>query len=316
MLDDIYGVWANKDCELIRTSKFSLLFERAGSTISASLKLLNATDNRIVFDTRAIAAFDTTTRQVTVKAKDLLKGERLLIDDDPGNELQLDSRECMVEDTPRNLVVMSRGKAVEALSKDDNELRLAVPGNRWQNLDLIEKIGIAERYDMKTANADNVGICLQEWGLGSGYVADEQGHVRVITIDTNRHAYIFNLMEWKGTGITYCRAGRIRYDNNGTVFAQNIRLMKNPDELTSFMADDNREAAREKIVINDALFNPDACTFARNGIYWSVKSVSAEQITLHGCGGEEYTYDRSQKYSANMLEWFEYRDYEEQRPTR
>ena len=79
MLDDIYGVWANKDCELIRTSKFSLLFERVGSTISASLKVLNAMDNnRVVFDTRAIAVFDTVTREVTVKAKDLLKGEWLL----------------------------------------------------------------------------------------------------------------------------------------------------------------------------------------------------------------------------------------------
>jgi len=311
MFDSIYGVWANKDCELVRTSKFSLLFERAGDTVSASLKLLNATDNKILFDSRGIAVFDTVSKQVTAKARDLLKGEGLLIDDDPGNTLDLDCQECIVEDTPQNMVVTCKGETVEALSKGENRLRLAVCGNRWQDLDLVEKIVTVEPYGMRTANMDNVGACLQEWGLGSGYARDERGDVRVVTIDTNRHSYIFNLMKWKGTDITYCRAGRIRYDNRGAVFAQNIRLMENSDEFTSFMVDDNLGTTSESITINDVLFNPDACTSSRDGIYWSVRSVGVNLITLHGCGGEEYTYDRSEKHLTSTLEWFEYRTYEE-----
>lgn len=311
MFDDMYGVWANKDCELVRTSKFSLLFERTGDTISASLKLLNATDNGIIFDTRGIAVLDTVRKQATVKAKDFLKGEGLLIDNDPENKLGLNIQECKVEDTPKNLVVTYKGETIETLSKDENELRLAVPDNRWRDLDLVEKIKIVEPYNMRIANKDNIGICLQEWGLSSSYARDEQGNARVITIDTNKHSYIFSLMKWKGADIVYCRAARIRYDNNGALFAQNIRLMKNSDEFTSFMPDDNLETTREGIVINDALFNPHACTFAKDGIYWSVKSLAEDLVTLHGCDGEEYKYDRSEKYLANTLEWFEYRDYKE-----
>ncbi len=33
-----YGVWANADCELVQTEKYTLLFERKNDTISAILR--------------------------------------------------------------------------------------------------------------------------------------------------------------------------------------------------------------------------------------------------------------------------------------
>jgi hypothetical protein len=124
----------------------------------------------------------------------------------------------------------------------------------------------------RKANKDNIGNCLQEWGLGSSFGKDDNGNCK-------------------------------------TIFAQNIRLMKNPKEFTAWMPDDNFEITRKNIVIDDSLFDPNVCTFTKSGIYWSLKSSDEDLIILHGCRGEEYKFVRPEKNAENILEWFEYRDY-------
>jgi len=283
MFGNFYGVWANKDCELVRTGKFSLLFERTGETISATLKLLNSKDNKVTFDTRGVAIFDPVDKQVIIKSKDLLSGERFLIDNDTDNKLKLSRQECIVESAPRKLVVKHKEKIIEELSMDKNKLKLLTPNNKWQNLDLVEKIRVVDPYDMRTANKDNIGACLQEWGLGSSFGKDENGNVTTIVINTNKHAYVFSFSRWNRMDVIYCRAARIRSDNNGTVFAQNIRLMKNPKEFTAWMSADNLELTKEPIIIDDSLFNPNACVFAKNGIYWSLKSFDCFVANILWC---------------------------------
>ena len=311
MFDNFYGVWANKDCELVRTSKFSIFFERTGDTISATIKLLNIRNNKIIFETRAIVFFDSANKQVTIKARDLLSGEKLLVDNGTDNKLELVQKECIVENTPRKIIVKCGGEITEELMIKDNELKLHRSKDKCQTLNLVEKIDIVEPYQMRFANEDNIGACLQEWGLGTGFEKDDNGNHTIITITTNKHSYTFGFGKWKDMDYIYCRAARIRSNNNGTVFVQNIRLMKNPREFTAFMPDNNFEITRKSIVIDNSLFNPDVCTFTKSGIYWSLKSYDKNLITLHGCGEEEYQIGRSEKNSEDILEWFEYKNDEE-----
>ena len=66
-----------------------------------------------------------------------------------------------------------------------------------------------------------------------------------IEIGTNKHFYIFTMMP----NILYCRAAYIRHNNNGSVFAQNIRLMINDNtgEKAAEMGDNNLKITTAKI---------------------------------------------------------------------
>jgi hypothetical protein len=55
-------------------------------------------------------------------------------------------------------------------------------------------------------------------------------------------------------------------------------------------------------------FNPTACTYATDGIYWSLKAYTENKIVLHGCQ-KEYTIKRPEKSFRSNREWFKYEEY-------
>ena len=148
---------------------------------------------------------------------------------------------------------------MEELSKYENKLKLPAYANKWQTLDLVEKIKVVEPYRMRYANKDNIGLCLQEWMLSTRPIKDEEGNVTAIVIGTNRHNYIFGFGKWNDTEVIYCRAARTRSKNNGMVFSQNVRLMKNSKEFTARMTDNNLETTRRSVVVDDSVFTANAC---------------------------------------------------------
>jgi hypothetical protein len=119
---------------------------------------------------------------------------------------------------------------VEELSKYENKLKLPAYANKWQTLDLVEKIKVVISYEIRKQRQ---GLCLQEWMLSTRPIKDGEGNVTAIVIGTNRHNYIFGFGKWNDTEVIYCRAARIRSKNNGMVFSQNVRLMKNSKEFTA-----------------------------------------------------------------------------------
>jgi hypothetical protein len=141
-------------------------------------------------------------------------------------------------------------------------------------------------------------------------MVDDSGNVKTIEIFTNRHSYVFTFNRRGDDIMVYCRAARIRSNNNGTVFDQNIRLMMNRGNFTAFMEPDNFAVSGQDIVIQDSLFTPNACYYGKagTGIYWSVKSFNDTLITLNGCG-QDYLYTRPHPDSQRMLEWFEFAEY-------
>ena len=110
------------------------------------------------------------------------------------------------------------------------------------------------------------------------------------------------------SNMTYIRAAATANNNNGTLFFQNIRMMRNNNtgEMTSYMAPDNYNIAANDLKIDDSKFNPNACVFNPDGgIYWSFISFTPDQIKTNGCG-ETYYINRIDQFE----EYFKYIPYE------
>lgn len=110
--------------------------------------------------------------------------------------------------------------------------------------------------------------------------------------------------------MVYIRAAATRNNNAGTLFFQNIRMMKNQNtgEYTMAIEPDNFRVANDDLEIDNSKFNPDACTFSQDGgIYWSLISYTPDQILLNGCG-ETYNFDRPE-IDSPLDEWIKYEPY-------
>jgi hypothetical protein len=132
-----------------------------------------------------------------------------------------------------------------------------------------------------TANADNLGLCLQQWHLGvwEFKTAINGNDCTVcITINTLKHMYVFQITN----DFIYCRAARYATCNKGVVFDQNFRQNFHKLQGQTAIYSDNSIAACE-LTYNESLFNPDACVFGGVSIYWSVKDFESDKIYLNGC---------------------------------
>lgn len=266
---DIYGVWANADCELVQTAKYSLLFERNGDTISVSLRQNIPYEGIVHSDFIAGYVFDGKERKYTAI------------------------------EIPENRKSIPFDEFIKPVAD-----KITVAGNSGPvTMELVEKIEIVPPYDMPEADQKNVGECLQAWQLGT-LTHDMSPDNIWFEIGTNRGSYVFSSNPYS----VYCRSARIRHNGNGSLFAQNIRLMSNRNEFTAHMEKDNLAVVRSPLRIDDSLFDADACVFADDGIYWSVASVEPEEIKLNGCG-EIYTFRRPSKDEGHIAEWFAYAAY-------
>lgn len=169
----------------------------------------------------------------------------------------------------------------------------------------IEEIHIVPPYEMMECKYKlDIGKCLQEWRLGVRYGV--QGDMPYCEINTNRHMFVYMLNH----NMVYIRAAATRNNNAGTLFFQNIRMMKNQNtgEYTMAIEPNNFSIANNDLEIDNSKFNPNACTFSPDGgIYWSLISYTTNQILLNGCG-ETYYIDRPE-INSPLNEWIKYNPY-------
>lgn len=179
---------------------------------------------------------------------------------------------------------------------------IEICGNRLKK---IEDIEIVAPYDMSECkNKLDVEKCLQEWRLGAQYGI--QGDMPYCEINTNRHMFVYLV----NPSMVYIRAAATRNNCNGTLFFQNIRMMKNNNtgEYTMSILPNNFSFTKNDIEIDNSKFNPNACTFDTNGgIYWSLISYTPDMILLNGCG-ETYQVARPE-INAPLNEWIKYNPY-------
>lgn len=180
---------------------------------------------------------------------------------------------------------------------------LSINGERLMK---VEDIDIVQPYDMPYAtDRQHIGRCLQEWQLGT--VIETSGKDIIVMVGTNRNSFIYNV----GGGMFYLRAAALLQCNDGSLFIQNIRMMKNPntDEFSNIFFYDSHEFLTNLPPIDLSKFNPTQCVFAGDMfIYWSYQNSTANQIKINGCG-ETYIYDRPEKDTPNMIEWIKYEPY-------
>ncbi len=174
-----------------------------------------------------------------------------------------------------------------------------------QLLSKVESFETTGPYEMFHCDSPlDVGKCLQEWRLGVKY---GQGDDMIYCeINTNRHMFIYMINQ----SMVYIRAAATRNNNHGTLFFQNIRMMKNHNtgEYTIYISPDNLAVSRDDLEIDNSNFQPNSCTFSPDGgIYWSLISFSADQILLNGCG-ETYQVNRPAK-DFHLDEWIKFEEY-------
>ena len=166
-----------------------------------------------------------------------------------------------------------------------------------------ESIEMCEPYDMTAANDSNtIADRLTEWRLGATVGVDKKTKDIVAEVNTPKNMFIYHILN----GMYYLRAARIENVNEGTLFYQNIRLMKNPNtqERTVYFSANNQKEVLGNLEINMDGFKPDACYFDPNGgIYWSYTSHTPDQIILNGCAGDTYYINRKMSDNKNMFEW-------------
>lgn len=197
-------------------------------------------------------------------------------------------------------VSSSRVSTSLAVRKEDETI--VIGGERMRK---VEDIEIVAPYDMaECKDKSDVGKCLQEWRLGVKFVL--QDGEPFCEINTNRNLFIYMIIP----STVYIRAAATRNNNEGTLFFQNIRMMKNQNtgEYTMSIIPDNYNIVKSDLEIDNSRFNPNACYFSEDGgIYWSLISYSPDLILLNGCG-ETYQVARPHK-DARIEEWIKYRPY-------
>lgn len=186
------------------------------------------------------------------------------------------------------------------MSRDKNTL--TVDGRVLRK---VEDINIVQPYTMpQCTSGHDVGRCLQQWRSGAKYGAENGFYY--CEINTNRHMFVYLV----NPSMVYIRAAATRNNNNGTLFFQNIRMMKNNNtgEYTMHIDPANLAVAAGDLEIDNSKFQPDRCTFTPDGgIYWSLISFEPDCILINGCG-ETYTVPRPSR-KEEIDEWIEYKPY-------
>lgn len=180
---------------------------------------------------------------------------------------------------------------------------IIVNGERMVKAETIET---CEAYNMTAATDSNeIADRLTEWRLGATVGFDKTTKEIVAEVNTPKNMFIYHILN----GMYYLRAARIENVNEGTLFYQNIRLMKNPNtqERTVYFSKNNQSEVLGELEINMDGFKPETCYFYPNGgIYWSYTSHTPDQIILNGCAGDTYYINRRKADDKNMFEWIKY----------
>jgi hypothetical protein len=264
-----HGVWANENCELLKTEKSCLFFERIGHNYYVKFIQLDSNNDSIICKHFGEIHFKDTIKTFEYLAYEL---DSLLTKEDIGYM--------------------------------DNTSLLIKGQNGVQKLEMVEKIHLVQPYEMIFAEKDSIGSCLQSWMLGTSLEINKKSSLFRFMAGTNKHSYMFDIRD----GFTYCRAARIRSNNNGTYMAQNIRLYDDGKYKTAIMKENNLVECSKILEINDSLFDPDACYYGPNGFYWSLVDYKTDLITLNGCQNR-YEFSRPNVNSHRLLEWFFFKKY-------
>lgn len=146
---------------------------------------------------------------------------------------------------------------------------------------------------LPTVKEGGIPKCLTLWRMADTYEADHDGFSFFLC--TGKTEYIFSV-RCKDTNI-YCGASyNIVFDLGVFGSKQFFRIRNykdNSEKWCRFTCDFSYESGDIKIPTEQCELGK--CLDTSNGLMWCVKRYNDDEIVLQGCGGDEYSYRRTDK---------------------
>ena len=294
------GVWIGKDIELVRTGRFELLFfrdpkdQKSLEVIWSEWEIIGNLFKRKVL---GVCKYDDTGNAIkyAVNTQSNL-GEPFFLANDNELSKRLGLNEYLMKIEGEKITLSGSQESV--VHSGDGML---IDGNDLFHNELVKDEVLtvsAEKLINPSLSSASITDCLKMWHMGT-FLLYQEGPC--LQLNTSKHMYVFYVSKSQ----IYCRAARYATCEKGVVFSQNFRIFQSGNgPKQTYMAEDNLIASRP-IEIREDMFNPTECTFTNNNnlldIYWSVKFTSEDEITLNGCGGQDYYWYR---FNSQIVEYF------------
>jgi hypothetical protein len=289
-----WGIWATPDSEIVLTPKVLLIYQRTPDLLCARVYEGRESDYHLLALSASYWGRDWCLASLAGDHRPAIEGNH------EGAVRLLDAAERSIHLSPGDL-----------------------PAPSWldgaaQPL-LVEPVRISIPFAGQAASTDNVGRCLSIWPMGTTVVRDSHSPVSfALMVNTPTHWCIYENWD-SGEGFSiYCRCARVATSNLGMVFVQNVKMSISEQKSLHqcFMSEDNLRAAQASLEVDPSRFDSSDCAFIGpegrewGTIYWSVKHVTPDRITLHGCEGKEYVHKRPTGAAGEKLEYFATTDLE------
>ena len=158
-----------------------------------------------------------------------------------------------------------------------------------------DSIILSDPYELATVDERGIGFCLKQWRLGTSYVQNHDSFTFLMV--TNKIEYVFSIQTQHCN--IYCGASvNIPYENGMFGGGQYYRF-RNFDDNSQPFCGFSCNLGNDLIVptVSELKCESGACIVTDKGLYWPVKRFTNDEIVLHGCGDDEYIYNRNSKKS-------------------
>lgn len=156
-------------------------------------------------------------------------------------------------------------------------------GKDFENV-LAEKIDMSD-FKSEFQKEDTVAACMASWVREFFYGRNDSS--MWAGIDTTRYSATFNIRF--SDGRVYCRLGQNGFCERGRAMLSTICIRSNECRMVP-----NNLVALRDYRPDGECFVEGTCAFPYDsGWYWSVSSVTEDEITLNGCDGDVYRIRRS-----------------------
>lgn len=168
-----------------------------------------------------------------------------------------------------------------------------------------DSIVLTDPYEMATVENKGIEYCLKQWRMGTSFARYPNGFTFLMA--TNKIEYVFTLQT--DNCDIYCGASvNIPFEKGLFGGRQYFRLRNfgdNSEPFCGFFCHLGNDITVP--TVPEMTCDANACIVTDNGIFWTVKRYSNDEIILHGCGDDEYVY-RRQDEKSEYFRWNEQKD--------
>lgn len=312
LFQPFYGVWANENCQLIRTERFSILFNKQNDAITATLKKVNISKNTLKYNTKGVFHFNTVSKKIIAKAQSLIDSTVIIINENSNDLCKLETKNCNINRITQNkklvkIQILNKNTIEEELDVQNNILHVRLANGNVEKLRMVEKISVIPKNAFRVSEPASYGCgyCLSHWQLGTKIY--KVGNRDEISITTPQNSYVIGYGMVGDKPVIHARAARICTSDDGMQLKQNTRLMYNPIEYTAWIKDDIFSTLQEELLINNSDYHKNT-DFAKYGIFWKVISYNSESIQLRTAFGKTMKLKRPDAEPDLFHEYFLFQD--------